>query len=102
MGKSGEGKLGYPRQQSVEEVRLKSHLVLSQWEKGKRNGMWLVIGVEEQVGNVLVRKLLERGEEILVLMLPGELAASKKKSLIQASGFDSLFALLRATQPPEI
>ncbi|WKZ41858.1 MAG: SDR family oxidoreductase [Anaerolineales bacterium] len=34
--------------------------------------MWLVTGATGHVGNVLVRKLLERGEAVRVLILPGE------------------------------
>lgn len=34
--------------------------------------MWLVTGATGHVGNVLVRKLLERGETVRALILPGE------------------------------
>jgi len=34
--------------------------------------MWLVTGATGHIGNVLVRKLLERGEKVRVLILPGE------------------------------
>ncbi len=34
--------------------------------------MWLVTGATGHVGNVLVRKLLERGERVRALILPGE------------------------------
>lgn len=34
--------------------------------------MWLVTGATGHVGNVLVRKLLERGEAVRALILPGE------------------------------
>jgi dihydroflavonol-4-reductase len=34
--------------------------------------MWLVTGATGHIGNVLVRKLLERGERVRALILPGE------------------------------
>jgi dihydroflavonol-4-reductase len=34
--------------------------------------MWLVTGATGHVGNVLIRKLLERGEKVRALILPGE------------------------------
>ena len=34
--------------------------------------MWLVTGATGHVGNVLVRRLLERGEKVRALILPGE------------------------------
>lgn len=34
--------------------------------------MWLVTGATGHIGNVLVRKLLERGEKVRALILPGE------------------------------
>src|SRR5512134_3743090 len=34
--------------------------------------MWLVTGATGHIGNVLVRKLIERGEKVRVLILPGE------------------------------
>lgn len=34
--------------------------------------MWLVTGATGHIGNVLVRKLLERGEKVRILILPGE------------------------------
>jgi len=34
--------------------------------------MWLVTGATGHIGNVLVRKLLERGEQVRALILPGE------------------------------
>ena len=34
--------------------------------------MWLVTGATGHIGNVLVRKLLERGENVRALILPGE------------------------------
>ncbi|HEY5730918.1 MAG TPA: SDR family oxidoreductase [Anaerolineales bacterium] len=36
------------------------------------SNMWLVTGATGHIGNVLVRKLLERGEKVRVLILPGE------------------------------
>src|SRR5512134_3758899 len=34
--------------------------------------MWLVTGATGHIGNVLVRKLIERGEKVRALILPGE------------------------------
>ena len=38
--------------------------------------MWLVTGATGHIGNVLVRKLLKRGEKVRVMILPGESAES--------------------------
>lgn len=38
--------------------------------------MWLVTGASGHIGNVLVRKLIKRGEKVRVLVLPGECCAS--------------------------
>jgi dihydroflavonol-4-reductase len=38
--------------------------------------MWLVTGATGHVGNVLVRKLLERGEKVRAMILPGECCES--------------------------
>jgi dihydroflavonol-4-reductase len=38
--------------------------------------MWLVTGATGHIGNVLVRKLIERGEKVRALILPGECRAS--------------------------
>jgi dihydroflavonol-4-reductase len=37
--------------------------------------MWLVTGATGHIGNVLVRKLIERGEKVRVLILPNECRA---------------------------
>ena len=34
--------------------------------------MWLVTGATGHIGNVLVRKLVERGDKVRALILPGE------------------------------
>ena len=34
--------------------------------------MWLVTGATGHIGNVLVRRLLARGEKVRTLILPGE------------------------------
>lgn len=38
--------------------------------------MWLVTGATGHIGNVLVRKLLERGEKVRAMLLPGESSES--------------------------
>ncbi len=38
--------------------------------------MWLVTGATGHIGNVLVRKLIERGEKVRALVLPNECRAS--------------------------
>jgi len=58
--------------------------------------MWLVTGATGHVGNVLVRKLLERGEKVRVLLLPGESRESIQGLEVEALegdvlNLDSLF-----------
>lgn len=48
--------------------------------------MWLVTGASGHVGNVLVRKLLERGEKVRALLLPGE--CHKSISGLNVEAFD--------------
>ncbi len=48
--------------------------------------MWLVTGASGHVGNVLVRKLLERGEKVRALLLPGE--CRKSISGLSVEAFD--------------
>ena len=48
--------------------------------------MWLVTGASGHVGNVLVRKLLERGEKVRALLLPDE--CSKSISGLNVEAFD--------------
>jgi dihydroflavonol-4-reductase len=40
--------------------------------KGQKKNTWLVTGATGHIGNVLVRKLLARGEKVRALILPGE------------------------------
>jgi dihydroflavonol-4-reductase len=59
--------------------------------------MWLVTGATGHIGNVLVRKLLERGEKVRALILPGESRESIQGLNIEAAkgdilNLDSLFA----------
>jgi dihydroflavonol-4-reductase len=62
--------------------------------------MWLVTGATGHVGNVLVRKLLERGEKVRALILPGESRESISGLRVEAVEgdvlhFDSLFKSMR-------
>ena len=52
--------------------------------------MWLVTGATGHIGNVLVRKLLERGEKVRVLILPGESRESIQGLNIEATEGDVL------------
>ena len=52
--------------------------------------MWLVTGATGHVGNVLVRKLLERGEKVRVLILPGECRESIQGLNVEAFEGDVL------------
>jgi dihydroflavonol-4-reductase len=52
--------------------------------------MWLVTGATGHVGNVLVRKLLERGEKVRVLILPGECRESISGLNVEAFDGDVL------------
>lgn len=58
--------------------------------------MWLVTGATGHIGNVLVRKLIERGEKVRALILPGECRESISGLEIEAMegdvlNLDSLF-----------
>ncbi|MBK9602426.1 MAG: NAD-dependent epimerase/dehydratase family protein [Anaerolineales bacterium] len=52
--------------------------------------MWLVTGATGHVGNVLVRKLLERGEQVRALILPGESRESIHGLNVEAAEGDVL------------
>jgi dihydroflavonol-4-reductase len=52
--------------------------------------MWLVTGATGHVGNVLVRKLLERGENVRALILPGETRESIQDLDVEAAAGDIL------------
>ena len=52
--------------------------------------MWLVTGATGHVGNVLVRKLLERGEKVRALILPGESRESIHGLNVEAAEGDVL------------
>jgi dihydroflavonol-4-reductase len=52
--------------------------------------MWLVTGATGHVGNVLVRKLLERGEKVRALILPGECRESISNLKVEAFEGDVL------------
>jgi dihydroflavonol-4-reductase len=62
--------------------------------------MWLVTGATGHVGNVLVRKLLERGEKVRALLLPGECRESISGLNVKAVegdvlNMDSVFESMR-------
>jgi len=62
--------------------------------------MWLVTGATGHVGNVLVRKLLKRGEKVRALILPGECRESIQGLNVEAVdgdvlNMDSLFQSMR-------
>ena len=62
--------------------------------------MWLVTGATGHIGNVLVRKLLERGEKVRALILPGESVESISGLDVEAMegdvlNLDSLFESFR-------
>jgi dihydroflavonol-4-reductase len=65
--------------------------------------MWLVTGATGHVGNVLVRKLLERGEKVRALILPGECRESISGLNIEACegdvlNLDSVFQSMRGVR----
>ncbi|WKZ35605.1 MAG: SDR family oxidoreductase [Anaerolineales bacterium] len=65
--------------------------------------MWLVTGASGHVGNVLVRTLLERGETVRALVLPGESRASISGLSVEAVegdvlDLDSLFTSMRGVK----
>jgi dihydroflavonol-4-reductase len=62
--------------------------------------MWLVTGATGHVGNVLVRKLLERGENVRALILPGETRESIQDLDVEAAAGDilNLDALFQSMQ----
>jgi dihydroflavonol-4-reductase len=62
--------------------------------------MWLVTGATGHVGNVLVRKLLERGEKVRAMILPGECRESISDLKVEAVegdvlDLDSVFESMR-------
>ncbi|MBI5964730.1 MAG: SDR family oxidoreductase [Chloroflexi bacterium] len=62
--------------------------------------MWLVTGATGHVGNVVVRKLLERGEKVRALILPGESRESISGLNVEAFegdvlNLDSVFESMR-------
>ncbi len=62
--------------------------------------MWLVTGATGHIGNVLVRKLLERGENVRALILPGESRESISGLKVEAFegdvlNLDSVFESMR-------
>jgi dihydroflavonol-4-reductase len=65
--------------------------------------MWLVTGATGHVGNVLVRKLLERGEKVRAMILPGECRESISGLEIEAIDgdvldLDSVFRSMRGVK----
>lgn len=65
--------------------------------------MWLVTGATGHIGNVLVRKLLERGEKVRALILPGECRAPLDGLKIEAFegdvlNMDSLLEAMRGVK----
>ncbi len=65
--------------------------------------MWLVTGATGHVGNVLVRKLLERGEKVRALILPGECRESISGLNVEAFegdilNLDSVFQSMRGVR----
>ena len=67
------------------------------------NNMWLVTGATGHVGNVLVRKLLERGEKVRALILPGESRESISGLNVEAVegdvlNLDSVFESMRGVK----
>jgi dihydroflavonol-4-reductase len=65
--------------------------------------MWLVTGATGHVGNVLVRKLLERGEKVRALILPGECRESISGLNVEACegdilNLDSVFKSMRGVR----
>ena len=65
--------------------------------------MWLITGATGHIGNVLVRKLLERGDKVRVLILPGESLESIQGLDVEAIegdvlNLDSLFEPFRGAR----
>jgi len=65
--------------------------------------MWLVTGATGHVGNVLVRELLERGEKVRALILPGECRESISGLKVEAFDgdvldLDSVFQSMRGVK----
>jgi len=65
--------------------------------------MWLVTGATGHIGNVLVRKLVERGEKVRALILPGESRESIQGLNVDAFegdvlNLDSFFESLRGVR----
>ncbi len=52
--------------------------------------MWLVTGATGHVGNVLIRKLLERGEKVRAMILPGESRESISGLRVEAVEGDAI------------
>jgi len=65
--------------------------------------MWLVTGATGHLGNVLVRELLERGEKVRALILPGECRESISGLMVEAFDgdvldLDSVFQSMRGVK----